>query len=111
MNSNPVFDGINESMASTIESVKEITLKKITVMINLIVGQEKSGFLSFLKVKASDSKANKKFLQLHAQLLKLIKVKNLLDINESNLQEFIHNLLNIPEMNIQISKLLLKTIE
>lgn len=98
-------------MSSAIESVKEITLKKITVMINLIVGQEKSGFLAFLKVKPTDSKANKKYQQLLAQLTKLLKVKLLIDINESELQEFINNLLNIPEMNIQISKLLLKTIE
>ena len=111
LNSNPIFDSVNDKMAKSIENVKEMTLKKISVIINLVFSQEKKTFLNFLKLKDSDQKGTKNFTSLIEQLDKMIKTQKLNELDEGLVITFIRSVFDIPEFNIQISKLLLKNIE
>lgn len=111
LNSNPIFDSVTDKMAKSIENVKEMTLKKISVIINLIFSQEKKTFLSFLKLKDSDSKGTKQFTTLIETLEKMLKTEKLSELDEGIVIFFIRTIFDIPEFNIQISKLLLKNIE
>ena len=111
LNSNPIFDSVNDKMTKSIENVKEMTLKKISVIINLVFSQEKKTFLNFLKLKDSDQKGTKNFTSLIEQLDKMLKTQKLNELDEGLVITFIRSVFDIPEFNIQISKLLLKNIE
>ena len=73
--------------------------------------KEKKTFLSFLKLKDSDPKGTKQFTTLIETLEKMLKTEKLSELDEGIVIFFIRTIFDIPEFNIQISKLLLKNIE
>ena len=93
----------------TLDNIKDITLKKLTLLVNYVFTRDKGNFLSLLKLKENDIKRAKTFVILCEALDKVCKnPKFCNDLSESNVMSFINGILDIPEFNILTSKLILK---
>ena len=111
INSNSLFNGLNSQINKTINNVKDSTLKKISVLNNLIASNESDTFLSFMKIKENDSKAKLNFKILNNSFNQMIKKEKLIFIDEQNLIDYINIIFNISEFNLQTTKLLLKNLD
>ena len=111
INSNSLFNGLNSQINKTINNVKDSTLKKISVLNNLVASNESDTFLSFLKIKENDSKAKLNFKILNSSFNQMVKKEKLIFIDEQNLIDYINIIFNISEFNLQTTKLLLKNLD
>ena len=105
--SNSILEGINEK-SKTVKNVKEMALKKVSVITNIISSNEGDTFNSFLKINDPQKIKFKNLIELFNQLLSTTNLKN---INENILSNFIQSILTMQEFNLQITKLLLKNME
>ena len=105
--SNSILEGINEK-SKIVKNVKEMALKKVSVITNIISSNEGDTFNSFLKINDPQKTKFKTLVNLFNQLLLTNNLKN---INESIISNLIQNIFSIQEFSLQISKLLLKNIE
>ena len=105
--SNSILEGINEK-SKTVKNVKEMALKKVSVITNIISSNEGDTFNSFLKINDPQKSKFKNLIELFNQLLSTTNLKN---INENILSNFIQSILTMQEFNLQITKLLLKNME
>lgn len=116
LRSNPAFTVLVNDTAQmykkALDNIKDITLKKLTLLVNYVFTRDKGNFLSLLKLKENDIKRAKTFVILCETLDKVCKnPKFCNDLSESNVMSFINGILDIPEFNILTSKLILKNIE
>ena len=116
LNSNVAFTALVNDSAQvykkTLDNIKDITLKKLTLLVNYVFTKDKGNFLSLLKLKENDIKRAKTFVILCEMLDKVCKNPKFgNDLSESNVMAFINGILDIPEFNILTSKLILKNIE
>ena len=116
LRSNPAFTVLVNDTAQvykkTLDNIKDITLKKLTLLVNYVFTRDKGNFLSLLKLKENDIKRAKTFVILCEAVDKVCKnPKFCNDLSESNVMSFINGILDIPEFNILTSKLILKNIE
>ena len=105
--SNSILEGINEK-SKIVKNVKEMALKKVSVITNIISSNEGDTFNSFLKINDPQKSKFKNLIELFNQLLSTTNLKN---INENILSNFIQSILTMQEFNLQITKLLLKNME
>ena len=111
INSNSLFNGLSSQINKTINSVKDSTLKNISVLNDLIASNESETFLSFMKIKENDLKAKLNFKNLNNSFNQMMKKEKLIFIDEQDLIDYINIIFNISEFNLQTTKLLLKNLD
>ena len=98
VNENPTF----------VENIKTMVSKKLNVMINIIFSRDEKKWQESLKIVDNSEETSEHYNELVSIIDELIIAEENSKLSEESIEKFSEKLLLTPELNIQISKLLLK---
>lgn len=97
----------NENDDIIINQLKEVIIKKLNVLINIIFNDDRSAWCSALNIINNENDSMKHYDQLVKILRFMQSFKNINEIPVSLIESFAQNFLLTHELNIQINKLIL----
>jgi len=98
---------VNEN-PSFVENIKTMVSKKLNVMINIIFSRDEKKWQESLKIVDVSEENTEHYKELVSIIDELIIAEENSKVSEESIEKFSEKLLLTPELNIQISKLLLK---